>query len=602
MKFLTLHLYLCLQHCCLVLSLIGINLVPIRDPSGCFGGQVCSIQPVVVVTDLFGNILKNFSGSVYVQIGVSPIGSGGNALWLGNCDYSSCGILVVGAQAILPLINGTVNFELLQIQKAGTGYTLRYFGVDNNGNQFAVTESNPFDVLVGPVYQLAFATYIGTSTGGVPFYPNPSIAAVDRGGNVVRNVSGFTVRAYLTGPLGANLLRPETSTVTSFFQGVAQFAFLYINEAGFPYTMAFNASIGIYLPVLYSSPFRVGVGPAVSIAFDPATRVSLVPVHGGEFFSITPRILILDAGGNLVVSDSTSTVAITIAANPSNGTLYLAEGGFLAKQGRISTSAMLIDKEGDDYRLNFNLLQYSRARSVYQASHLNLLSEPFSVLPGVPRQLHTLVSAAAATAGGQPFQIQPIIELHDYGGNTVRVSGLGGGSDVEDSLLNMSVTCTMIASLSKGNTIKVRVDTSKSTDKVVNQVLRVEVNGVDSGVYGAGELIIFTVYFRYEIRLMHLGTGGQYPQLRLNAVNVNDTFINATYMLQDFVTPTMVFEYRVQPGDSVAKLDIRSSDALELRDAVFSSSNLTINYMLPERGIGKDISIDTTPPCKLNPM
>ena len=55
-------------------------------------------------------------------------------------------------------------------------------------------------------------------------------------------------------------------------------------------------SQGLYTPIIYSDPFRVGVGAPAQLTFQAANPLSVLPIHGGEFFLVPPRINILDAG------------------------------------------------------------------------------------------------------------------------------------------------------------------------------------------------------------------------------------------------------------------------------------------------------------------
>lgn len=218
-----------------------VNLEVVTNPNGCVGGEVCKQQPSLLVVDNFGGILFNFSGLVSVQVGFSP--SGDHGLWLGSCNYTSCGTLISGTIGSAPIINGAVQFQNLQINTAGIGYTLKYFGLYSNGVGFGTINSGPFTVVVGDVYRLAFKQYIGTATGGAPFVPNPSIGAVDRGGNVVTTINGFSITVTLQGASSGVQLLPTSATSTSFYNGLGEFAGLYINKAGTGYVMAFNASL-----------------------------------------------------------------------------------------------------------------------------------------------------------------------------------------------------------------------------------------------------------------------------------------------------------------------------------------------------------------------
>ena len=328
--------------------------------------------------------------------------------------------------------------------------------------------------------------------------------------------------------------------------------------------------------MLYSIPFRVGIGKASQLVFDESTRISLLPVYGGEFLKMAPRLLILDAGGNLVTSDSQSGVAISIIANPSNGTLSTSSVQFIAVRGVISTSSLSVDKVGVGYRLNFNLLQYSSAHGVLQASAINLQSEAFNVLLGPARKLYNRVYAYDAIAGGQPFRVQPVIELHDYGDNVVTQSSA------------VTVEASMIPSLAL--TALVRVD-AVNANVVSNRIITVSVNR-SSGIYGAGELLIFTVVFRYDVTLASSGSG-RVPYLGLTLFNATGASVRASLVTIPSLTQTIRFQYRIQPGDYTAPstlLDYSGIHAIGDGTGLFTLNTTTV-LDLPIGGISSQANI-----------
>ena len=104
--------------------------------------------------------------------------------------------------------------------------------------------SSAFSVEVGPQYKQSFVTFIGAAKGGLPFSPNPTIGITDRGGNVLVGVNQGTIQAVLTkSPKGTEVLLPKTRLVAKITKGLASFQQLYINAAGFPYQITFNATL-----------------------------------------------------------------------------------------------------------------------------------------------------------------------------------------------------------------------------------------------------------------------------------------------------------------------------------------------------------------------
>jgi hypothetical protein len=131
------------------------------------------------------------------------------------------------------------------IKTAGTGYTLRVVARDSTGYIVGGVYTPAFSVTVGPVFQTQFSVFLGTAIGGIPFSPNPTVAAVDRGGNIVESLNNRVVTAFIyLSPKGTEKLQPPDKISVMFLDGVAKFFGLYINEAGYPYQVGFNASFG----------------------------------------------------------------------------------------------------------------------------------------------------------------------------------------------------------------------------------------------------------------------------------------------------------------------------------------------------------------------
>jgi hypothetical protein len=150
----------------------------------------------------------------------------------------------------------------LHIREAGQDYTLRFIARKLNGDLVADVFSDPFDVVVGEPYKLAFQTHVGTSFGGEPFANSPAVAIVDRGGNIVPDSASYIdpddteanqIRAVLTAcprvalcPTTAALealLQPTANTVATITEGVATFEGLYLNDSGYPYQITFYSSL-----------------------------------------------------------------------------------------------------------------------------------------------------------------------------------------------------------------------------------------------------------------------------------------------------------------------------------------------------------------------
>ena len=317
-----------------------------------------------------GEIDLSFGGYVYANMEDSP--SGLEPLYVGECDINDdCGTRVSGSVAVAYFSNGVATFTDLMIKTAGDGYRLLFTLADANGNDLSYAYSSSFDVSVGPVFKQDFYQTVGAGTGGSPFSPNPTVALTDRGSNAVTTISSGTVEASIF--VGDVVLYPIDSKTVTIAAGYAVFEGLYINEAGGPYQLKFATTVndadGTMIPHLYSSQFVVSVGGPAQLVFAPNASVELATITAGEFFLVAPRLYVQDAGGNTLVDDSQSGVAVSISDNPSEATLGLATQLFeVAKKGIVTFSTLTIDKTGKEYRLAFVYNSFDSDTSTFTPS------------------------------------------------------------------------------------------------------------------------------------------------------------------------------------------------------------------------------------------
>jgi hypothetical protein len=122
---------------------------------------------------------------------------------------------------------------------------LKFTGLTQTHQAFALAYSASFSVSAGPLYKLVMANFIGHSFGGVPFQNNPIVGAADRGGNILTNILFGTVYANLTSNPTHTKLYPLEATKTRIVDGLATFVGLYINEAYFEYQITFLTNIPV---------------------------------------------------------------------------------------------------------------------------------------------------------------------------------------------------------------------------------------------------------------------------------------------------------------------------------------------------------------------
>lgn len=549
------------------------------NPGSCIGGEVCGTQPSVNILDSNGNVQLNFIGSVYAQMGKSP--SSTEILYQGGCDYNSCGQALTGKQNPVRFVLGTATFSGLSVRSAGTGYTLKFSVADQFGNAIAFVFSSAFEVKVGGVYTTKFVTTIGRASGGVPFSPEPVIACTDRGGNTVTSVNGFVIQANLTSsPYPDQQLLPLASTKSFFTNGLATFRGLFLNKAGIGYSISFTSKItGQYIPVLVSSTFTVSIGSVASLVFDSSYLISSVTVQAGEYFKVTPRINALDKGGNLLTYDSSSQIQVEISDNPSNALLtpFTSTSAKLI-EGTAQFSTLTMDKVGRFYRLKFTLYEYSALLNRYAATSIFLYSESFDVVYGPPRKLINLVNGDRSWAGGQPMEVQPQLQLIDYGNNVL------------ENDFSTILQVNLVSSLSTTHIIKIDANSADIT-----KILSVTTS-TSAGEYGTGKIIIFDVNFQYEVQLIN-----GFPYFSLNTTTISGTNAIAIFTGSRKKVASLQFTYVVQSGDFEAVSMNYFGNLMLNGSTIVDGNGKNASTIFPITGLNtSNIRIDTSLPQILN--
>ena len=206
-------------------------------------GAAFAIQPVIVIQDSNGNTVTDSSASVllFITEGTGTVGA------------TLSGVNNVSA------VGGTATFHDLNIDKAGTGYTLTATSTGLNN-----ATSNAFDITPGAPSKLAFYTQPSDTVTGAALATQPAVAIQDLNGNTVTDSSASITLDITTGTGTAGAALSGVNNVSAV-GGIASFNGLSINLAGTGYTL--NAS-------------AVGLELAVSNAFNITTPV-IVSTGGG---------------------------------------------------------------------------------------------------------------------------------------------------------------------------------------------------------------------------------------------------------------------------------------------------------------------------------
>jgi hypothetical protein len=290
--------------------------------------------------------------------------------------------------------SGLASINVAANSTAGQSYTV--LGTASGGFSSAFfTLSN----LPGEPYQLAIHIQPSpTATAGAPFAVQPVIYVEDQHGNLVTSDSTTQVTASLAAGTGP-LLGTTTVTVSG---GVATFG------AGSDHPLQDNTAE--IIRIAFSS------GNLLGATSDPIVIAHASPDHlvlhtlpstatAGRAFSPGPVIYIEDQHGNLVTSDNSTQVAVSLAsgAGPLQGTTIV------TVSGGVASFANLYDNTAETITLSF----------ASDSTLGQVVSGDIVVNPAAPSALVMHSQPSATATAGQIFATQPVVYEVDQFGNLV---------------------------------------------------------------------------------------------------------------------------------------------------------------------------------------
>ncbi len=274
-------------------------------------GTVFELSPVIPAKVAFTQQPGNASTGTAISPAITVSVEGANGT-VADLDTSTVTLSItsgpsgatLGGTTAVAAVNGVATFSNITLSPAGN-YTLTASDGSLStatSNSFMITQS------AGPAAKLAFIQQPENALAGADITPAITVDVEDSNGNLITSDNSSTVvLSIASGP-------PAGTASAGVVNGVATFSGVYLNTAG---TYKFLATDGA-LTTATSNPFLISnaAGPAAKLAFiqEPENTASGAP--------ITPSVTVdvEDSSGNLVTSDSSSTVVLTIASGPPAGT------------------------------------------------------------------------------------------------------------------------------------------------------------------------------------------------------------------------------------------------------------------------------------------
>ncbi len=351
------------------------KLVFTTQPGNGTAGSALSQQPAVSVEDANGSVVTSDNSTV-----VTLALAGGTAG------------ATLGGTATATAVNGVATFSGLSVNLAGTGYTLAASGGSLTG-----ATSGTFTVSGTPT-QLAFATQPSSAAANASL-GTVTVDVLDAGGNLVTTSSATVSIAISANPGGGTL---SGTTSVAAVNGVATFSNLSISAPGAGYRLT-ASSTG--LTSVASNSFTIS-GSAYHLVFvtQPGGGTA------GTTWSQQPVVAVEDAGGNVLTSDSSSVVYLSIGSNPSGGTLTCTSGTSRAVVNGYATFSGCSISLGSS-------TSYFTLNGSSSAGYTSATSSVFYVT-GSGTQLVFTTQPGGGTAGTAWSQ-QPIVAVEDGYGNVI---------------------------------------------------------------------------------------------------------------------------------------------------------------------------------------
>ncbi|MCC7404247.1 MAG: hypothetical protein IT288_07610, partial [Bdellovibrionales bacterium] len=340
-----------------------------------------NLLPVIEIRDAQGNLVT--SGADATANVTLSLQSGTGAL-SGTLTKAAVGGVATFTATEAVSIN-LVGSKTLRASKADTS--------GGGGTGVITQDSNSFTINHAAANSLAWTTQPATGAAGTNLTPVVEIR--DSFGNVVTSDSASTITLTIQTNPGSSTLAGDVDLTVS--AGVATWTAtqaMYLNKVGTGYIL--RASDGTR--TADSSAFNVTHATANSLAW------TTQPATGAAGTNLTPVVEIRDAYANVVTSDSTSVITLTIQANPGSSTL--AGDVDLTVSSGVATwtgaQAMYLNKVGTGYVLRASDGSRTADSSAFNVTHATANSLAWTTQP------------ATGTAG---TNLTPVVEIRDAYGN-----------------------------------------------------------------------------------------------------------------------------------------------------------------------------------------
>ena len=350
--------------------------ITIQPSASAASGVAFAQQPVIQLLDAANNPV-----SVAGTVVTAAIATGGGALG--------------GTVTTTTNASGVATFFNLAITGTAGDRTLNFSsGVLIGATSSAVT------VTASGTPQLTLTTQPSAApASGIVFAQQPQVQLRDAVGNAVSQ-AGVVVTAAIASGAGTLGGGPTATTNAS---GVAIFTNLMITGTIGNQALSFSAAG--YASVT-SNVLSLGAGTPtqITMVIQPSATAA-----SGTAFALQPVLQVRDAQGNAVSVSLTVTAAI---ASGVGGVLGGATSVVTSALGVATYAGLFINGTAGNFTLGFSVPSLTGATS-----------STIALTPGAASQLTITTQPVDGAGSGGAFPTQPVIQVRDFAGNAVSVSG-----------------------------------------------------------------------------------------------------------------------------------------------------------------------------------
>ena len=424
------------------------------QPSTSIAGATIAPAVQVSVQDGSGNVVTSFTSMVTIALFDNP-GSG-----------------ILGGTTSIAAVAGVATFADLNIDKAGTGYTLTVTATGLSG-----ATSDPFNTLAGAGANLVFTVEPTSATAGQGVAPAIEVTLKDALGNVATGFNGNVTLAIDNNASGGTLA--GTATVAAV-AGVATFSGISIDKVGTGYTLSATVS---------------GLTPVSSAAFDitPGAATQLVyttqPSNATAGIGIAPAVELhaLDAFGNLATGFSG---VVTMAITAGTGTTGATLGGAVAVaavSGVASFSTLNINLSGTGYTLGAGAGGLTGATSA-----------PFDIGAASATQLEYMVQPTDAVAGSAIAPAIQVLARDGFGNLATGFSGaitlvISPGTGTAGAILSGTATISASGGVASFSTLSIDKAGTGYTLAATSGGLSGATSSAFAVAVGTADKLVFTI-------------------------------------------------------------------------------------------------------------